>query len=75
MTQRTEPEASELLTPAEVAFAFKVDPKTVTRWARAGRLTWIRTPGGHRRYYRAEIQKLLRAEQLPHTRIYPVRSR
>ena len=39
-----------LLTPAEVAALFRVDPKTVTRWAKAGKLTSIRTLGGHRRY-------------------------
>ena len=38
-----------LLTPAEVAALFRVDPKTVTRWAKAGKLSSIRTLGGHRR--------------------------
>ena len=46
-------EAEALLTPAEVAALFRVDPKTVTRWAKAGKLTSLRTLGGHRRY-RAE---------------------
>jgi excisionase family DNA binding protein len=54
---------SPLLTPAEVAAAFRVDVKTVTRWAVAGRLRAVRTPGvkgpGHRRYYRAEVEALL----------------
>jgi excisionase family DNA binding protein len=53
-----EPEA--LMTPAEVAGAFRVDSKTVTRWAKAGRLTVIRTPGGHRRYRESEIRALLK---------------
>jgi excisionase family DNA binding protein len=44
-----------LLTPAEVAEAFRVDPKTVSRWAEAGRLTSIRTLGGHRRFYEHEV--------------------
>ncbi len=48
-----------LLTPAEVAALFRVDPKTVTRWAKAGKLTSIRTLGGHRRYREAEVQALL----------------
>ncbi|MCW2868529.1 MAG: binding domain protein excisionase family, partial [Marmoricola sp.] len=39
-----------LLTPAEVAAILFVDPKTVTRWARAGKLNCFRTPGGHRRF-------------------------
>jgi excisionase family DNA binding protein len=48
-----------LLTPAEVATMFRVDPKTVTRWAKAGKLTSIRTLGGHRRYREIEVRALL----------------
>jgi excisionase family DNA binding protein len=48
-----------LLTPAEVAAMFRVDPKTVTRWAKAGKLTPIRTLGGHRRYRASEVNALL----------------
>ena len=48
-----------LLTPAEVAAAFRVDPKTVTRWAKAGKLSSIRTLGGHRRYLEAEVRAAL----------------
>lgn len=49
-----------LMTPAEVAAKFKVDPKTVTRWANAGHLTSIRTLGGHRRFKQSEVEALLR---------------
>jgi excisionase family DNA binding protein len=49
----------KLLTPAEVAGMFRVDPKTVTRWAKAGKLSSIRTLGGHRRYRESEIRGLL----------------
>ncbi len=48
-----------LLTPSEVASLFRVDPKTVTRWARAGKLSSIRTLGGHRRYRESEVRELL----------------
>ncbi|RSM65834.1 MerR family transcriptional regulator [Amycolatopsis sp. WAC 01376] len=48
-----------LLTPGEVAALFRVDPKTVTRWATAGRIGSIRTPGGHRRFREAEVNELL----------------
>ena len=48
-----------LLTPAEVAALFRVDPKTVTRWAKAGKLSSIRTLGGHRRYRETEVRRLL----------------
>ena len=54
-------EPETLLTPAEVATIFRVDPKTVTRWAKAGKLTAIRTLGGHRRYRQSEVQALLRS--------------
>ncbi len=49
-----------LLTPAEVAAMFRVNPKTVTRWARAGKITAIRTLGGHRRFRASEINRSLR---------------
>jgi excisionase family DNA binding protein len=52
-------ETEALLTPAEVAQLFRVDPKTVTRWAKAGKLTSLRTLGGHRRYREAEVRNLL----------------
>ena len=51
-----------LLTPGEVATLFRVDPKTVTRWAAAGRIGSIRTPGGHRRFRESEVRALLRGE-------------
>lgn len=51
-----------LLTPGEVASLFRVDPKTVTRWAAAGRIGSIRTPGGHRRFRESEVRALLRGE-------------
>jgi excisionase family DNA binding protein len=54
-----------LLTPAEVAALFRVDPKTVTRWAKAGKLSSIRTLGGHRRYRADEVRRFLEgAKQL-----------
>jgi len=52
-------DAEALLTPAEVAQLFRVDPKTVTRWAQAGKLTCMRTLGGHRRYRESEVRNLL----------------
>lgn len=51
-----------LLTPGEVAALFRVDAKTVTRWAAAGRIGSIRTPGGHRRFREAEVHALLRGD-------------
>jgi excisionase family DNA binding protein len=48
-----------LLTPGEVAVLFRVDPKTVTRWAQAGKLSAVRTLGGHRRFHESEVRQLL----------------
>jgi excisionase family DNA binding protein len=50
---------NELLTPGEVAEMFRVNPKTVTRWARSGKITAVRTLGGHRRFRASEIRQLL----------------
>ena len=57
MAEHPNPDA--LLTPAEVAALFRVNPKTVTRWARAGKITAIRTLGGHRRFRASEIRRCL----------------
>ncbi len=48
-----------LLTPAEVAGLFRVSPKTVTRWARSGKLTAMKTLGGHRRFRAGEVRSAL----------------
>lgn len=60
----------KLLTPSEVATLFRVDPKTVTRWAKAGKLTSIKTLGGHRRYRESEVKALLKStlgDSAPHS--------
>jgi excisionase family DNA binding protein len=57
--------AGRLLTGAEVARIFRVDPKTVTRWAAAERIFSIRTPGGHRRFPEAEVKAFLAGETSP----------
>ena len=61
-TSPADPE--RLLTPAEVAAMFRVDPKTVTRWAKAGKLARIRTLGGHRRYRASEVEALLNGKEV-----------
>ncbi len=55
-----------LLTASEVAALFRVDPKTVQRWAIAGRLPTVRTPGGtHRRYREHDVTALAAGQPLP----------
>jgi excisionase family DNA binding protein len=62
MDDRSQNGRDRLLTPGEVAALFRVDPKTVTRWAAAGRIGSIRTPGGHRRFRESEVRALLAGE-------------
>ena len=54
-------DSDPLMTPAEVAAVLYVDPRTVTRWARAGKIHCFRTPGGHRRFLRSDIRALIAA--------------
>lgn len=61
--EMTTRQRSELLTPAEVAPLLRVNPKTVTRWAKADKLSSIRTLGGHRRYRRDEVFRVLEGDQ------------
>jgi excisionase family DNA binding protein len=56
------PQLSRYLHTAEVADILQVSPKTVTRWAKEGKLPFLRTLGGHRRCPAAEIRQL--AEKL-----------
>ena len=56
------PKDDRLLTPGEVALIFRVDSRTVVRWANTGRIASVRTPGGHRRFRESEVQALLRGE-------------
>jgi hypothetical protein len=67
---KTEYDDDDMLTPSEVAAKFRVDPKTTTRWALAGRIpdlpgeprSVIRTPGGHRRFRYKVIRMILSGE-------------
>lgn len=47
-----------LLTPGEVARIFRVDPKTISRWALHGKLPCVRTPGGTRRFRTSDVMAL-----------------
>jgi excisionase family DNA binding protein len=56
MPKATEP---AYLYTAQVAELLHVSPKTVSRWAKEGKLPYLRTLGGHRRYPAHEIRALL----------------
>jgi excisionase family DNA binding protein len=66
-SRREEASKSSYLLPGEVAEVLQVSPKTVTRWAKEGKLPSRRTLGGHRRYVRADIESLVERleEQIP----------
>jgi excisionase family DNA binding protein len=55
-------DSPEWLTPAETAALMRVNPKTVWRWAREGKITAGFTPGGHRRFRRAELEAMLNGQ-------------
>ncbi len=69
------PVFENLLTPAEVAAMFSVNPKTVTAWAKAGMISSTRTLGGHRRYRETEVRALLRLHQAQRKRLHQAQQR
>jgi excisionase family DNA binding protein len=52
-----------LMTPQEVAAALGISERTMRRWAETGRLGCIRTVGGHRRYFRQQVELLVQVAQ------------
>ena len=54
----------QLLKPGEVAAVLACDPKTVTRWASSTppKIRSIRTPGGHRRFFAADVARIMAGE-------------
>jgi len=48
----------EMLSPGLAAVLLRVDPRTLAKWADAGKIGVIRTPGGHRRYPVREIERI-----------------
>jgi excisionase family DNA binding protein len=61
---KTTPDPPRYLHPAEVADLLHVSPKTVSRWAKEGKLPFLKTLGGHRRYPAAEIRQLVEELQV-----------
>jgi excisionase family DNA binding protein len=55
------PASRNWLRAAEAAALLHVSPKTVSRWAKDGRLAHRRTLGGHRRYDPQQLEALVRA--------------
>jgi excisionase family DNA binding protein len=63
MAEQEYDETEQLLTPGEVAEIFRVNAKTVTRWSRTGKISAIKTMGGHRRFRASEIRKFIEEQQ------------
>jgi excisionase family DNA binding protein len=59
------PGEERLLKSGEAAAMFRVDRRTLARWAKEGKITSIRTPGGHRRFRESEVLRLLGREAAP----------
>jgi excisionase family DNA binding protein len=57
--QRKGADTPSYLRTAEVADILHVSPKTVSRWAKEGKLPFMKTLGGHRRYPEAKIRQLV----------------
>lgn len=51
-----------MMLPKDAATLLGVNPKTVARWAREGKLRAYRTLGGHRRFRRDDVEALLQPE-------------
>ncbi len=49
----------DLLTSHEAAAFIGVSVRSLTRWEEDGHITALRTPGGHRRYRRRDVEALL----------------
>jgi excisionase family DNA binding protein len=57
-SSNTAADTRSYLRPAEVADILHVSPKTVARWAKEGKLPFLKTLGGHRRFPAAQIRQL-----------------
>jgi excisionase family DNA binding protein len=60
VTNETGPAAEEFLRPAEAAKLLHVSPQTISRWAKEGRIAYVVTLGGHRRFRATEVERLAR---------------
>ena len=62
---------TSLMSPAEAARPLGIDVKTLQRWANQGQVTFVRTPGGHRRYVASEIELYARLRAARRARSAP----
>ena len=55
----TTAQTDSLLTASEVGDVFAVDAKTVVKWANRGDIPACKTPGGHWRFFRSDVDRFL----------------
>lgn len=60
-TRQSVPDVNLFYTPAEVAEIMRVSRAAVVRWCDNGDLRSIRTPGRHRRIFRADVDAMVSA--------------
>ena len=65
-------EEDRMLLSGEVAKIFRVDPKTVARWAKQGRMTSYKTPGGRNRFLESEVRQHMAGMGVPVERLEAV---
>lgn len=52
----------ELMTTKELAELYRVNPRTVHRWIKDGKIKGTRTLGGHHRFYKDEVEAAIAAQ-------------
>lgn len=60
---REYPDDERYIKTSEVAKILRVSPKTVSRWAKEGKLPHLVTLGGHRRFPASAIRALAERQQ------------
>ncbi len=59
----------KILSISDAASILGVSDETLRNWEREGKLTPFHTEGGHRRYYRADIEKFMEGKNMNTTKI------
>jgi predicted site-specific integrase-resolvase len=57
-TSPSRPDGEIWLLPGPAARKLAVTPRSLTRWAKAGKISFKRTVGGHHRYAASEVNAL-----------------
>jgi len=50
----------KLLTSSEASAMLGVSKRTLYNWYKKGKLKYVRLPSGHKRYFRSEIETILK---------------